>query len=327
MKKNKILVYGAAGYTGRIICKRLNELKLNFAIAGREQKSISELSEELGVPYSVLETSEAEKWKLALKDVSCLINAAGPFSLTARDAIEACLANKVHYLDISAELETYQMTELFNDQACKAGIMLMPGAGLFVSYDALVVHTAKRITNPQILNVAFRHFGGFSKGSIKSSKNITALGLLIRENGKLVQGQDKSSKFFDFGEGDEECFPTPLGGVILSFKSTGIQNIREYFQLKLPESTNNLDALPDGPSLEERASGRNKLAVEIHGKNGDFVSSSADLPSGYDLTPLSVVAVANRVINCDFKIGFQSPGSAFGESIIYDIPGINIKDN
>jgi hypothetical protein len=62
------------------------------------------------------------------------------------------------------------------------------------------------------------------------------------------------------------------------------------------------------------------------GKNGKAVKAYIDAPSGYALTPLSVVAVANRILNNDFKIGYQSPGSAYGEEILSDIPDLFLYD-
>ena len=100
-------------------------------------------------------------------------------------------------------------------------------------------------------------------------------------------------------------------------------NIEEYFSLKLPAAgLPDLAAenLPDGPSAEERAAGRNALSAEVVGENGEIFRAAVDAPSGYTLTPLSVVAVANRILNDDFTIGYQSPASAYGISIIYDIP-------
>lgn len=329
MKKNRILVYGATGYTGKIICNRLKKLRLNYSIAGRNEDILMKLANELEVSYFTFETFESSKWKESFNDVVCLINAAGPFSSTSEDAIKACLENKVHYLDISAELQTYQLAESYNEDALNAGIMIMAGAGLFVTYDALVIHTAKRIIKPTSLAVAFRHYGGFSKGSIKSSKHIADLGTLIRKNGDLVIDKNPLPRIFNFGEGPEECFPTPLGGILISYHSTKIPEIREYFQLKLPAISldlNNLESLPEGPSELERSSGRNKLSVEVSNDFGDKASSLADLPSGYDLTPLSVVAVAHRVINGDFKIGYQTPGLVYGEDILKDIPTTIVSD-
>ncbi|QDR81250.1 Saccharopine dehydrogenase NADP binding domain protein [Sporomusa termitida] len=329
MAKHKVLVYGATGYTGKLICLRLKELNINFAIAGRDKAKVAELSSQLNVPNFVFATSDFGGWQEALSGCACLINAAGPFALTAENAMHACLQNKIHYLDISAEIPTYQLAAALDQQAKEAGIMIISGAGLFVAYDALVVHTAKRVKCAQQLFVAFSHYGGFSQGSIKSAKYIEELGLLIRENGELQQITDANPKAFDFGEGPQECFPTSLGGTILSYKSTAIPNIREYFQVQLSALTTNptdIKNLPEGPTAEERAAGRNKLAVEVIGSSGDSAYSIADLPSGYTLTPLSVVAVTCRIVNGDFKAGYQTSGSAYGENIISDIPNSRIID-
>lgn len=327
--KNKLLIYGATGYTGRLISERAKDLQLDFAIAGRSSDDLKSLALALDVEFHIFSVEDSQAWKNALENVSCLINAAGPFKATALQAMKASIENSVHYLDISAELDSYQLAESLDSEAKAAGVMLMSGAGMFVSYDALALHTAARVNSPQKLSVAFRHFGGFSRGSIKSSKNIIDLGMLFREASEIKQWNDPQPKLFNFGSGEEECLPTPLGGIILSYKSTGIPNIEEYFQLKLPAAgmpSMDMDTLPDGPTAQERAQGRTKLAAEVTGADGTVVRSMVDAPSGYTLTPLSVVAVAQRILNGDFKPGYQSPASAFGESILNDIPDTSIID-
>ena len=327
--EKKMLLYGATGYTGKIIAERAKELNLDFDIAGRDKDKLLSLANKLNVGYHVFDVDDQDAWQEALKDKQVLINAAGPFALTARQAMAACLKAGVHYLDISAELDTYRLAESLDREAKAAEIQIISGAGLFVSYDALVVHLSKLIAEPEFLSVGFRHYGGFSKGSVLSSKNIADLGILIRKNGDIIHNPHPESKTFSFGEQQVECMPTPLGGIILSYKSTGIPNIKEYFSLKLPVSE-----LPDltaknlhgGPTKEERAAGRNGISAEITGRDGKVVKAYVDAPSGYDLTPLSVVAVANRILKEDFKTGYQSPGSAYGEEILNDIPDISLTD-
>jgi len=292
--KKKMLIYGAGGYTGKIIAARAKELNLDFEIAGREETKISALASELNVPYHVFNVDDESSWQEVLVNIHVVINAAGPFRFTAQQ-----------------------------------GIQIISGAGLFVSYDALAVHLSKLVEEPQKLSIGFRHYGGFSRGSVLSSKNIADLGLLIRKDGIIVENIQPESKVFSFGSEDVECLPTPLGGIILTYKSTGIPNIEEYFSLKLPsEDMPNLtpENLPEGPSAEERAAGRNGISGEIKGKDGKIAKAYIDTPSGYTLTPLSVVAIANRILNEDFKIGFQSPGSAYGESILKDIPDTYLFD-
>lgn len=327
--KSKLLIYGATGYTGRLISQRAKELHIDFAIAGHSFKENELFASTLGVEFYTFSVDDIEAWEAALKDFSCLINAAGPFKQTAVHAMNACIENGVHYLDISAELDSYQLAESLDSKAKDAEVMLISGAGMFVSYDALALHTAARVSSPKKLSVAFRHFGGFSRGSVKSSKNIMDLGMLFREENEVKPWNEPKPKLFDFGNGAEECLPTPLGGIILSYKSTRIPNIEEYFQLKLPAAgmpSLDMDNLPDGPSEKERAEGRTKLSAEVTGADGSVARSIVDAPSGYTLTPLSVVAVAVRILDGDFSPGYQSPASAFGEFIINDIPDTRIID-
>ncbi|MDQ0965350.1 short subunit dehydrogenase-like uncharacterized protein [Flavobacterium sp. W4I14] len=329
-KKNKLLVYGATGYTGKIIAARVKKLNIDFEIAGREAYKTRKLAEELAVGYHIFDVDTACAWQKALQDKTVLINAAGPFQFTAEQAMRACLKAGVHYLDISAELDTYRLAQSLDSEARESGIQLISGAGLFVSYDALVVYLSKLVSEPQYLKVGFRHYGGFSKGSVLSSKNIADLGILVRKDGDIINNTNPKPKIFSFGKEEVECMPTPLGGIILSYKSTGIPNIEEYFSLKLPATELpdlTAENLPEGPTKEERAAGRNGVSAELTGKDGKVVKAYVDAPSGYDLTPLSVVAVAHRILYGDFKVGYQSPGSAYGEDIIKDIPDTYLIHN
>jgi len=328
-QKDKLLLYGASGYTGKIIAERAKELNLDFEIAGRSEDKIRTMARELNVAYHCYTVEDFEAWERALANKKVLINAAGPFHATAAPAMKACLKAGVHYLDISAELGSYQLAESLDEEAKAADIQLMSGAGLFVSYDALVVHLSKLVDEPLHLKVGFRHYGGFSGGSVASSKNIADLGILIRKEGVITVNLNPQPKVFSFGKEEVECLPTPLGGIILSYKSIGIPNIEEFFSLKLPATELpdlTPENLPDGPTREERSAGRNGISAELTGKDGEAVQAYVDAPSGYDLTPLSVVAVANRILKGDFKVGYQSPGSAYGEDIINDIPDTYLID-
>jgi len=72
MDNHKVLVYGATGYTGKLICLRLKELNINFAIAGRNKAKIAELSSQLNVPNFVFETSDFGAWQEALRGGVCI---------------------------------------------------------------------------------------------------------------------------------------------------------------------------------------------------------------------------------------------------------------
>lgn len=327
-QQGKLLIYGATGYTGTMICHEAARMGISFEIAGRNEVKLAELGAELNVPYHVFQVKDQNGWEAALKDKTALLNIAGPFSETAEWAMEACLKFKIHYFDITAEVDIYRLAESKDEAAKVAGIMLLSGAGLFATYDPLVLHTARRVKNPVALRSAFKYSGGFTPGSIASSANIVNAGILVRKNGEIKKINEVVSASFDFGNGPEECFPTPLGGVILCHRSTGIPDIEEYFQMALPAASGETATVGKNTGPEEVASEpeRSKIVAEVTGENGEIKRSMIDMPSGYMPTVTSSIAIVSRALKGDYKTGFQSPASAYGEELLDALTDVRITD-
>ena len=47
-------------------------------------------------------------WMRRLQEVEMVLHCAGPFSLTSRPMVEACLRNKKHYTDITGEIAVFE---------------------------------------------------------------------------------------------------------------------------------------------------------------------------------------------------------------------------
>jgi short subunit dehydrogenase-like uncharacterized protein len=328
LSKGKLLIYGATGHTGTLICNEAARRGINFEIAGRSEDKLSELAAQLNVPYHVFQVQETAGWEAALKGKTALLNIAGPFSETAEWAMEACIKFKVHYFDITAEVDIYRLTESKDEAAKAAGIMLLSGAGLFASYDPLVLHTVKRVENPVAIRAAFKYSGGFTPGSIASSANIVNAGILVRKGGEIKKLNGSVPAVFDFGNRPEECFPTPLGGVILCYKSTGIPDIEEYFQMALPAASGEAATvgISKTPDTDESSEERSKIVAEVTGENGEVVRSMIDMPSGYMPTVTSSIAIVSRALDGSYKTGFQSPASAYGEELLDSLSNVHITD-
>ena len=327
-KTGTLLIYGATGYTGTMICHEAARRGLDFEIAGRSEDKLAVLAGELNVPYHVFPVDDHAGWEAALAGKRALLNIAGPFSETAELAMEACIRFNVHYIDITAEVDIYRLAETKDETAKPAGVMILSGAGLFTTYDPLVIHTAKRVKNPVKLRVAFKYSGGFTPGSIASSANIIKAGILVRKNNKLEKLAEAPAAAFDFGHGPEDCFPTPLGGVVLCYKSTGIPDIEEYFQMALPANTSNPKTVAiqnselNGNTDEDQSS----IVAEVTAADGTIVTSMAEMPAGYMPTVTSAIEVASRVLKGGYKAGFQSPGSVYGEKLLSSLTGLKIID-
>jgi short subunit dehydrogenase-like uncharacterized protein len=326
--KGKLLIYGATGHTGTLVCYEAARKGIDFEIAGRNEHKLAELAAKLNVPYHVFQVKDTVHWEAALNGKTALLNIAGPFSETAEWAMEACIKFKVHYFDITAEVDIYRLAESKNEVAKTAGIMLLSGAGLFTSYDPLVLHTVKRVINPVALRTAFKYSGGFTPGSIASSANIANAGILVRKAGVIKKLNEADPAVFDFGNGPEECIPTPLGGVILCYKSTGITDIEEYFQMALPAASGEAPTVgvSKTPDSDEPSEKRSKIVAEVTGENGEVVRSMIDMPSGYMPTVTSSIAIVSRALNGSYKTGFQSPASAYGEKLLDSLSNVYITD-
>ena len=75
---------------------------------------------------------ETDRLDAGSKEVDMVLHCAGPFSLTSKPMVEACLRNKKHYTDITGEIAVFEACAARDKQAKDAGVMLMPGVGFDV---------------------------------------------------------------------------------------------------------------------------------------------------------------------------------------------------
>lgn len=318
---SRVMIYGATGYTGRLAVERAVELGLDLVVAGRDPSRVAALGEEWGVEARAFGVDDPAAVRAGIGDVACVLHVAGPFAVTARPMMEACISAGVHYLDTTAEYPTFVVAESMHEAALRADVMLLSGAGWdVVPSDCLAVHTALRVTDPERLTIALRVTGGFSRGSLASAAGIGDLGALIRTDGLITTGGPEPL-VVDFGAGAQECAPAAMGDLITAWHSTGIGNIRVYLSADFPEEQDG-----EGPSAAERAASRYQAYAEVTGRDGALARSVIDTPSGYSYTPLSGVEIARRVLAGDAPAGFRTPASAFGPELALAVGSTTIRD-
>ena len=85
---DKLMLYGANGYTARLIIKELIGAGIKPVLAGRNQAKISALADKHGFDHSIFALDDPNVIGKNLADVTVLINAAGPYSQTAKPFID-----------------------------------------------------------------------------------------------------------------------------------------------------------------------------------------------------------------------------------------------
>ena len=117
---------------------------------------------------------------------------AGPFSATSKPMANACLRNRVHYLDITGEIPVYEALHARDEQAKARGVMLLPGVGFdVVPTDCLALHLKQRLPSATQLRLAFQSVGpaGLPPGTQRTAIELLNYGDPVRRNGKLVRRQ------------------------------------------------------------------------------------------------------------------------------------------
>lgn len=98
----RIMIYGATGYTGKLVAKEAKRQGLNPLLAGRNEAKVKAVAEPLGFEYRAFGLDNNAAMDAALSEVQAVLHIAGPFSKTSKPMLDACLRTKRHYLDITA---------------------------------------------------------------------------------------------------------------------------------------------------------------------------------------------------------------------------------
>ena len=130
--QQRFLLYGANGYSGRLIARFANAYGLQPVLCGRSRTSIGALAAELNLEYRIADVQDQQALHNALKDMQLVVNAAGPFDFTAKQMIEACMITGTHYIDLNGDSGVFEMLQSYHQQAIEKNIMILPGAGFDV---------------------------------------------------------------------------------------------------------------------------------------------------------------------------------------------------
>lgn len=327
---NKLMIYGAAGYTGRMATANARAAGVDLVLAGRPQnkEKMAALAAEMDAEYRLFAVDDGPAREEALSGIAVLLNCAGPFMRTAEPLMQACMATGTHYLDIAAELDSYRLAERYDQAAQAAGVMLLPGSGGSVAMlGCLARHAARRVANPRKLSIALHVAGGFSRGSAISASENVITETLRMVDGQLVSRTADELREFDFGDGPATAFPVTLPELITIWRATDIPNIETYVHVTdgaFPDG--DLAAMPDGPTLEQREANRYHAAVEVADEDGTIVRSILDTVNGYTFTTLAAAEAARRVVGGEIRAGFQTPAGLFGDGFAVTIADTTIVD-
>lgn len=90
--------------------------------------------------------------------------------------------------------------------------------------------------------------------------------------------------------------------------------------------TGDLDAVPEGPTEEQREASPYHAAVVVTAADGTVRRAVLHTVNGYTFTPIASVEAARRVLAGEARLGFQTPAVVFGSGFVGTIAGSQLKD-
>ncbi len=345
------LIYGAYGFTGRLIARRAVELGDRPVLAGRGARRLRRLADELGLEHVVFGLQEPERMRAALDRVSAVVHAAGPFVRTWRPMAEACVATGTHYLDITGEIEVFEALRHMGPAAAAAGVALLPGAGFdVVPTDCAAALAVARLAEPTRLDIAFHSRGAPSRGTLRTMVEHLDAPQLERREGRIVPIERPEPLRVPFTDRARDAVPISWGDVATAYHSTGVADIRTYRTasggfarlvalvrrarpvVRTAAMRNLLGwgidrMVAEGPDDEELAQGRSRIWCRARDERSDD-EAVVELvtPNGYTFTARSAVAAVRRLLDpVDVersRVGFLTPSRAFGATFAESIDGV-----
>src|SRR5256886_4682133 len=141
--KFDIAVYGATGFTGRLVAEYLaahyeGDASLKWAMAGRSKDKLASVRDEIRAPADtpliVADASDPASLKAMVEQTRSVITTVGPYLLYGNELLAACVTAGVDYFDLCGEpVWMRQKIEQHEADAKKSGARIVFSCG----YDSL----------------------------------------------------------------------------------------------------------------------------------------------------------------------------------------------
>ena len=342
------MIYGATGYTGKLIVAEALKRGLKPVLAGRNETKLAELAKDTQFEHRTFDLSKRVDIAEQLNDIEVVLHCAGPFSETAKPMMAACLHSQTHYLDITGEIDVFQHAKQLDKSAKNAGIVICTGVGFdVIPTDCLAASLKAQMPDATSLWLGFSSRSGLSPGTAKTSVEALAKGGKIRREGKIITVPlAYKVRQIDFGDGVRNATTIPWGDVATAFYSTGIPNIEVYIpmspgkvkQLKRMDRLRGVfewkwvqrflkkkvEATVIGPDETKRLQSSTYVWGEVVNSLGEVKTGRLITANGYDLTVTGSLGIVEYLLNEEHCFsGFQTASSLMGANYVCTLPGSN----
>src|SRR4051812_42289347 len=204
-----IAVYGATGFTGRLVAAELRRRGARMILAGRNAAKLEILAEEIGdlAETRTVSLDDGRGMRDLLEPCAAVIACAGPFQLHGEPVLAAAVDARTHYLDTTGE-QPFMRTvfDEYGPRAERAGVALVTAMGFDYAPGDLIAELTADGMGPLdelVLAYAVSDFGA-TRGTALSALDTLTGGDVEWRDGELVSASQS------VGRGSWD-FPEPVG--------------------------------------------------------------------------------------------------------------------
>ena len=345
MRAVTVVLYGASGYTGRLVAAELSRRGVEHVLSGRDPAKLEPLGMEHGAPVRAVPLDDGAGLRELLDGATAVINCAGPFTLAGDALVRAAVDTGTHYADSTGEQPFISMVfDRHGPAAELAGVALVPAIGFDYLPGDFIARIAAEGHEPlEELVIAYDVTGfGMSRGTLRSALEMMKGGDVVYEAGDWRPAPSGVSRArFDFpapvgrqtvsrypsGEvitvprhthtrrvvsliTNRTVVPNSAGAALMPYLQPGLAlTLRTPLRRLLREA---VGALPEGPPEDERRAVAWTVVADARGAGG---RTSRAVARGFDVYGLTAVILAHAAVLLSApgydRTGALAPSAAF----------------
>jgi short subunit dehydrogenase-like uncharacterized protein len=348
-----VVVYGASGYTGKLICWHLAQAGIPFIAAGRSKSRLQEqmalVPELVGATYEIVEVAhDVDSLTKLFTGSRIVYNVTGPFMQLGDPVVQAALAAGCHYLDTTGETDWMShVRDSYGAAFAAKGLLVAPASSYMWAAGNLAAEIALETPGVDSLDILYLADSWTSVASTKSFLRMCTKPQYYLEHNELVMwpyatayevrspDQHRSFRALPWSGGGETIWyqhdervtncATLVGfknqimfGAVLQVLQQFEEKYRHLDHAEQEKVTNDLGGQITEVEPDREDPNRNRSVISCIGRgNVGGVSVILRGNSPYLQTGALAAEASRRILDGRLlATGFQSPAKAFGARAI-----------
>lgn len=324
-----ILVFGATGFSGRMVVEQLVARGLPVRAAGRSEQKLKALIEDFpGIEGVAADVTDPQSVVAAASGCDLLITTVGPYTRFGDVAAEAAFAQRIPYIDITGE--PAWLRRVFGEYAARAqelGVAMLPAFGYdYVPGNLAGALVLERCGEAAVqVDIAYflrgkheRSTESFSKGTLDSLE-ASAKEMPFEFSGGALRDVEGPRKKHEFELDGEPVTAVAIGGsehFTLPRLAPWLRDVNVGLGWFTPgqERKDEAGGGGDGPGQAKRDEARARIIAVARDSAGEAIDAvHVDGPNPYDLSGLLCAWAAERILESGLSAsGALGPVDAFG---------------